>query len=100
MAIHCKMTIEDGVRSDLQRRKSDLPLFVRFIAAGKVAFTKATLSGTAEFNIDNPKAAEQLVIGQSYFFDITPPGVATEDPRGSFAKCEPESKRRLNYSPE
>jgi len=35
------------------------------------SFQKATPSGQAEFQIDNPKAAEQLVIGKSYYFDIT-----------------------------
>jgi hypothetical protein len=37
-----------------------------------VGFQKATPSGFAEFVIDNPKAAEQLVIGKAYYFDITP----------------------------
>ena len=37
-------------------------------------FQKATPSGQAEFQIDNPKAAEQLVIGKSYYFDITEAG--------------------------
>lgn len=36
------------------------------------SFQKATPSGTAEFQIDNPKATEQLVIGKSYYFDIAP----------------------------
>ncbi len=36
------------------------------------AFQKATPIGCAEFQIDNPAAAEQLVIGASYYFDITP----------------------------
>lgn len=35
-------------------------------------FQKATPTGMAEFQIDNPKASEQLVIGKSYYFDITP----------------------------
>lgn len=35
-------------------------------------FQKATPSGQAEFQIDNPKAAEQMVIGKAYYFDITP----------------------------
>jgi hypothetical protein len=30
------------------------------------AFQKATPTGMAEFVIDNPKAAEQLVIGRTY----------------------------------
>lgn len=35
-------------------------------------FQKATPSGMAEFQVDNPAAAEQLVIGKHYYFDITP----------------------------
>jgi hypothetical protein len=38
--------------------------------AEDVRFQKATPSGMAEFQIDNPKASEQLVIGKSYYFDI------------------------------
>jgi hypothetical protein len=36
------------------------------------SFQKATPSGMAEFQIDNPWAATKLVIGKSYYFDITP----------------------------
>jgi hypothetical protein len=35
-------------------------------------FQKATPNGTAEFTIDNPTAAAQLVIGKYYYFDISP----------------------------
>jgi hypothetical protein len=37
-----------------------------------VGFSKATPSGDARFQIDNPKAAEQLVVGKAYYFDISP----------------------------
>jgi hypothetical protein len=37
-------------------------------------FQKATLTGTAEYMIDNPKAVEQLVIGGYYYVDFTPLG--------------------------
>jgi hypothetical protein len=40
--------------------------------AEDLSFQKATPSGFAEFQIDNPKAAEQLVIGQHYYVDFTP----------------------------
>jgi hypothetical protein len=36
------------------------------------SFQKATPTGTATFVIDNPAAAEQMVIGRHYYFDITP----------------------------
>jgi hypothetical protein len=35
-------------------------------------FCKATPSGHCEMQIDNPAAAEQLVIGKAYYFDIVP----------------------------
>lgn len=37
-----------------------------------VLFTKATPNGLAEFQVDNPDAAAQLVIGKYYYFDISP----------------------------
>lgn len=36
------------------------------------SFQKATPTGMAEFQIDNPAAAEQLTIGKAYYFDISP----------------------------
>lgn len=36
------------------------------------SFQKATPTGSAEFQIDNPAASQQLVIGKAYYFDITP----------------------------
>lgn len=35
-------------------------------------FQKATPSGSAEFNIDNPSAIEQFTLGDSYYVDFTP----------------------------
>jgi len=37
-----------------------------------VSFQKATPSGEARFQIDNPSALQQMVIGKAYYFDITP----------------------------
>lgn len=42
------------------------------LIAEDVGFQKATPSGHAEFLIDNPKAAEQLVLGEYYYVDFTP----------------------------
>ena len=39
--------------------------------AEDISFQKATPSGHAEYQIDNPKAAEQLVIGKQYYVDFT-----------------------------
>lgn len=36
------------------------------------SFQKATPTGLAEFQIDNPAVMGKLVIGKSYYFDITP----------------------------
>lgn len=35
-------------------------------------FCKATPSGEARFQIDNPEAMKKLVIGKAYYFDISP----------------------------
>jgi len=35
------------------------------------SFQKATPCGHAEFTVDNPAAAEQLVIGKYYYVDFT-----------------------------
>ena len=40
--------------------------------ADDVKFCKATPNGEARFQIDNPAAIEQLVIGKDYYFDIAP----------------------------
>jgi hypothetical protein len=42
------------------------------INAEDAGFTKATPSGSAEYQIDNPKAIEQFQAGKAYYFDITP----------------------------
>lgn len=42
------------------------------IASEDSGFQKATPSGHAEYQIDNPKALEQLEPGKAYYFDITP----------------------------
>ena len=35
-------------------------------------FQKATPSGSAEFHIDNPAAAEQFELGKAYYVDFSP----------------------------
>ncbi len=72
MAIRCKMTLENVFANSYSGSKAIFRCSYDPSLPEDVAFTKATPSGTAEFIIDNPKAAEQLVIGQSYYFDITP----------------------------
>jgi len=36
------------------------------------SFQKATPNGQAEFTVDNPDAAAQLIIGKHYYVDFTP----------------------------
>lgn len=73
MSIRCKMKL-DGVYAQtwggakaIFRCEYDSNL-----CAEDRAFQKATPTGMAEFQIDNPKAAEQLVIGRHYYVDFTP----------------------------
>lgn len=42
------------------------------IVAEDIGFQKATPSGHALLTIDNPAALAQLVIGESYYFDMIP----------------------------
>lgn len=73
MSIRCKMKLESvfaqtwGGAKAIFRCEYDPQL-----VAEDRAFQKATPTGHAEFQIDNPKAAEQLVIGRHYYVDFTP----------------------------
>lgn len=57
-------------------------------------FQVATPSGMAQFTIDNPAAINQLVIGKTYYFDITP-----VDPPAPAAAAEPEASPTPEASP-
>lgn len=80
MGIRCKMKLENvfaqawGGAKAIFRCEYDPKL-----VAEDVGFQKATPSGHAEFQVDNPKAAEQLVIGQYYYVDFTPVPVAVKE---------------------
>jgi len=73
MGIRCKMKLENvfaqtwGGAKAIFRCEYDSKL-----CEEDVAFQKATPIGFAEYQIDNPKAAEQLVIGKYYYVDFTP----------------------------
>lgn len=74
MAIRCKMRLDNIFRHS---QWGGLKAFFSCqydekLAKEDVAFQKATPTGNAEFIIDNPKAAEQLVIGQYYYVDFHP----------------------------
>lgn len=72
MSIRCKMRLENvfaqshGGAKAIFRCEYDSKL-----CEEDRAFQKATPIGHAEFQIDNPKAAEQLVIGKQYYVDFT-----------------------------
>ena len=72
MSIRCKMTLENVFAQSWGGAKAVFRCVYDQKIAEDVSFCKATPSGMAEFQIDNPKAAEQLVIGQAYYVDFTP----------------------------
>lgn len=72
MGIRCKMTLENVFAQSWGGVKAIFRCTYDQKLAEDVSFQKATPTGTAEFVVDNPKAAEQLVIGQAYYVDFTP----------------------------
>lgn len=73
MRIRCKMRLDNVVGQTWGGIKA----FFRCEYDSKlieedVTFQKATPSGQAEFQIDNPKAIEQLKIGAYYYVDFSP----------------------------
>lgn len=73
MAIRCKMRLNNVIAQQWGGAKAIFSCeYDAALVAEDASFQKATPSGMAEYQIDNPKAAEQLVIGASYYFDITP----------------------------
>ena len=80
MAIRCKMLLENVYAQSWSGAKAIFRcIYDQKLCEEDVAFQKATPSGFAEFQIDNPKAAEQLVIGNYYYVDFTPVPVATAE---------------------
>ena len=82
MAIRCKMQLEDVMRTSYGSRKAFFRCtYDQKLSEEDVGFQKATPSGSAEFIIDNPKATEQLVIGEYYYVDFHPvPKPAPKEP--------------------
>lgn len=72
MGIRCKMTLEGVYAQSWGGAKAIFRCVYDQRVAEDVSFQKATPTGHAEFQIDNPRAAEQLVIGQSYYVEFTP----------------------------
>ena len=72
MSIRCKMRLQNVFAQTWGGAKAIFSCeYDAKLCEEDRAFQKATPTGMAEFVIDNPKAAEQLVIGQTYYFDIT-----------------------------
>lgn len=72
MGIRCKMKLENVFAQSWGGAKAIFRCTYDKAIAEDLSFQKATPSGHAEFQIDNPKAAELLVIGRDYYVDFTP----------------------------
>ncbi|MDR3473305.1 MAG: hypothetical protein P4M09_16725 [Devosia sp.] len=71
MGIRCKMTLENVFAQSWGGAKAIFRCTYDQKIAEDVSFQKATPSGHAEFVVDNPRAAEQLIVGKSYYVDFT-----------------------------
>ena len=76
------MRLDDVMRTSWGARKAFFSCsYEEKLAKEGTGFRKATPSGSAEYNIDNPKATEQLAIGEYYYVDFTAvPRQATAEP--------------------
>lgn len=72
MSIRCKMTLENVFAQNWGGAKAIFRCVYDQKLAEDLSFAKATPNGFAEFQIDNPAAAAQLVIGGHYYVDFTP----------------------------
>lgn len=72
MGIRAKMQLENVFAQTWGGAKAIFRCIYDNNVAEDIRFCKATPSGFAEFQIDNPKAAEQLVVGKYYYVDFTP----------------------------
>lgn len=71
MTIRAKMTLEGVYASTWGGAKAIFRAVYDPKLPEDLRFQKATPTAMAEFMIDNPAAASQLVIGKAYYFDIT-----------------------------
>ncbi len=70
MGIRAKMRLENVFAQAWGGAKAIFRCEYDQKVAEDVSFQKATPSGHAESQIDNPLAAEQLIIGRSYYVDF------------------------------
>ncbi len=71
MSIRAKMILESVIPYQYSGAQAIFRCSYDHKAAEDVSFSKATPSGEARFQIDNPAALSQLVIGKAYYFDIS-----------------------------
>lgn len=73
MSIRCKMRLDNVFAQSWGGSKAIFSCsYDEDLSKEAKSFQKATPTGHAEFQIDNPAAAEQLVIGAYYYVDFTP----------------------------
>lgn len=72
MTIRCKMTLENVFGQSWGGAKAIFRCIYDQKLDEDLSFQKSTPTGMAEFQVDNPAAARQLVIGQAYYVDFTP----------------------------
>lgn len=72
MSIRAKMQLENVFAHQWGGAKAIFRCIYDSTIGEDIRFQKATPNGFAEFQIDNPKAAEQLVVGRYYYVDFTP----------------------------
>ena len=72
MAIRCKMRLDSVLPMAYAGATATFRCeYDAKLCAEDASFQKAAPSGEARFQIDNPRAYEQLVVGATYYFDIT-----------------------------
>jgi hypothetical protein len=73
MSIRCKMQLESVIPSNWGGSQAIFRCqYDQKLCEEDVSFQKATPSGEARFQIDNPKALEQLRLGAYYYVDFSP----------------------------
>jgi hypothetical protein len=72
MGIRCKMTLENVYANAWGDRRQSFAASTTRLLRTTFRFLKPRRAGFAEYNIDNPAAAAQLVIGKQYYVDFTP----------------------------
>lgn len=72
MTIRAKMTLESVLPQAWGGSQATFRCLYDQKVAEDVSFQKATPSGYAHFQIDNPAALEQLTIGAAYYVDFSP----------------------------